>query len=74
MIEALSIVDKVVIYDTVSPAFLENIDFDILGLGEDHKGARFDEAENWCYEHNKKVVRLKRTPGIASSDIKKELS
>ena len=71
MLEALRIVDKVIVYDSVCVETLEKIDFDILALGEDHKGGRFDEVEKWCDEHNKKVVRLKRTPGICSSDIKK---
>lgn len=71
MLEALRIVDKVIVYDSVCVETLEKIDFDILALGEDHKGGRFDEVEKWCNEHNKKVVRLKRTPGICSSDIKK---
>lgn len=70
IIEALRIVDKVIVYQTVGVAALEGIDFDILALGEDHRGGRFDEVENWCIEHNKKVVRLKRTEGICSSDIK----
>ena len=74
ILEALRIVDKVVVYDTVGVAALEKIDFDILALGEDHIGKRFDEITNWCNEHGKKTVRLKRTPGIASSQIKKELS
>lgn len=74
ILESLRQVDKVIIYDTVSPSTLEKIDFDILALGEDHVGGRFTDVENWCKEHNKKVVRLKRTPGICSSDIKKELS
>lgn len=74
ILEALRIVDKVVVYDTVGVAALEKIDFDILALGEDHRGGRFDEVEQWCNEHGKKVVRLKRTPGICSSEIKKELS
>ena len=52
---------------------LEQIDFDILALGEDHKGERFDIATKWCEEHGKKVVRLKRTPGISSSQIKSGL-
>ena len=52
---------------------LEKIDFDILALGEDHKGKRFDEAIRWCHAHNKKIVHLMRTPGISSSEIKKEL-
>ena len=70
ILEALRIVDEVVVYETVCAAALEKIDFDILALGEDHRGGRFDEVENWCSEHGKQVVRLKRTPGIASSDIK----
>jgi len=74
ILEALRIVDKVVVYQTVSPTALEQIDFDILALGEDHRGGRFDECVAWCEAHGKSVVRLKRTPNICSSDIKKELS
>lgn len=73
MVEAVRIVDKVITYDSISPQTLETIDFDILALGEDHVGGRFDECEKWCVQHGKKVVRLKRTPGICSSDIKKTL-
>lgn len=73
MLEALRIVDEVVVYDTVSIEALEKIDFSILALGEDHKGGRFDEVEEWCNQNGKKVVRLKRTPGICSSDIKKSV-
>ena len=68
MLESLRIVDKVVVYESVDPDFLGTIDFDILALGEDHRGGRFDAVE-----HNKRVVRLKRTEGICSSDIKKSL-
>lgn len=74
ILEALKIVDKVVVYDTVGEATLEKIDFDILALGEDHRGGRFDEVEKWCDEHGKKVIRLKRTPGICSSEIKNILA
>lgn len=73
IIESLRIVDKVIVYQTVGTAALEMIDFDILALGEDHVGARFEEAAKWCIENGKTVIRLKRTPGIASSEIKKEL-
>ena len=66
-------VDEVIVYQTVGADALKKIDFDILALGEDHIGARFDEMTNWCVAHGKKVVRLKRTPGIASSEIKKRL-
>lgn len=73
ILEGLKVVDKVVIYDTVGIETLEKIEFDILALGEDHRGERFDIVEKWCLEHGKKVVRLKRLQGICSSDIKMEL-
>lgn len=72
MLEALKIVDKVVVYETVSAKTLETIDFDILALGEDHKGKRFDEVNDWCNNHEKSIVRLKRTPGICSTNIKNQ--
>lgn len=73
MLEALRIVDKVLVYETVSSRFLEKVDFDILALGEDHRGGRFDDVEQWCIAHEKKIVRLKRTPGICSSEIKNKI-
>ena len=73
ILEALRIVDEVVRFNSVGVESLEQIDFDILALGEDHKGERFDIATKWCEEHGKKVVRLKRTPGISSSQIKSGL-
>ena len=73
ILEALRIVDEVVVYDSVVPETLENIDFDILALGEDHVGDRFERIAGWCGAHNKNVVRLKRTPGICSSEIKEQL-
>lgn len=74
IIKALRVVDEVVIYQTVGAEALEKIDFDILALGEDHKGGRFDEAVKWCKEHDKSAVRLKRTPGICSSNIKESIN
>lgn len=74
ILESLKIVDKVVVYDTVGIPALEKIDFDILALGEDHIGERFEVVEKWCKENGKEVVRLKRTPNICSSEIKKTLT
>lgn len=71
LLEALSIVDKVVVYDIVSVGILQKIDFDILALGEDHIGDRFDNITKWCKKNGKEVVRLKRTQGISSSQIKR---
>lgn len=73
IISSLKIVDEVIVYKTVCVETLNNIDFDILALGEDHVGDRFTTVEKWCIDHGKTVVKLKRTPGICSSDIKHEL-
>jgi glycerol-3-phosphate cytidylyltransferase len=73
LVGALKVVDEVVVYDTVNTSFLEKTDFDILALGEDHVGERFDALTDWCGKHGKSVVRLKRTKGICSSQIKKKL-
>lgn len=73
ILKSLREVDEVVVYDTVGVEAVEKIDFDILALGEDHIGERFTAIEKWCSEHGKAVVRLKRTPGICSSDIKSSL-
>lgn len=70
IIEALKIVDRVVEYQTVCVDFLESIDFEVLALGEDHVGDRFDKIVEWCVMNGKKVVRLKRTKGISSTIVK----
>lgn len=73
ILEAIRIVDRVIVYDRVDADSLELIDFDILALGEDHIGYRFDRIKEWCGLYGKEVVHLKRTHGISSSDIKKRL-
>ena len=74
ILEGLRLVDEVLVYDTVCTETLKKIDFDILALGEDHIGDRFDEIEDWCGMHSKKVVRLKRTKGISSTMIKRDIN
>lgn len=70
LISALKVVDKVIIYKMLNIETLEKIDFDVLALGEDHIGPRFDSLEKWCKKNQKEIVRLKRTKGICSSKIK----
>lgn len=72
MVKALRVVDEVVIYQRACPEFLQNIDFDVLALGEDHTGERFVVTADWCRSVGKDVVRMKRTPDICSSDIKNQ--
>ncbi len=70
IIESLKVVDRVTVYQTVCTDFLETIDFEVLALGEDHVGERFDKIVEWCDMNGKKVVRLKRTKGISSTIVK----
>ena len=73
LVSALRIVDEAIVYDHVGIDVIKNIDFDILCLGEDHIGERFDKVTQWCYANGKKVVRLKRTPGISSTELKSDV-
>ncbi len=73
MLESIRLVDEVYVYETVCADTISKIDFDILALGEDHYGARFDEIVLWCNDNGKKVVRLKRTAAISSTDIKERI-
>lgn len=74
MIESLRIVDEVFVYNRLDTSIMESTDFDILALGEDHIGDRFDMISDWCRDHGKLIVHMKRTPGISSSTIKNSLS
>ena len=73
MIRSLRIVDEVITYDAVDKD-IQHISFDILALGEDHTGERFVRAAAFCEANGKSVVRLHRTPGVSSSDIKKNIN
>lgn len=72
LVKALRVVDEVVVYRDVDRV-VELADFDIFALGEDHFGERFRRIEEWCAAHGKEVIRMKRTPGICSSEIKHTL-
>ena len=55
ILSALKIVNEVIVYDSVSIETLKKIDFDILALGEDHVGGRFNEVEEWCKKMEKRL-------------------
>ena len=73
LISALRIVDKVVTYTNVSE-IVKSVDFDVFAVGEDQNHSGFQAAIQWCENHNKQVVRLKRTQNISSTEIKKHVS
>lgn len=73
ILQSIREVDEVYVYDICDRNALNSIDFDILALGEDHAGNRFEGMVQWCEEHGKNVVKLKRTEGISSRFLKTKL-
>ena len=69
IVKAIKYVDDVVVYTDVEK-IKDEVDFDIFVLGGDQKHQGFQAVEQWCREHGKEVVRLPRTEGVSSSDIK----
>lgn len=72
IVKALRVVDQVVLYENVDD-FVKTIDFDVFAIGGDQMHQGFKNAVIWCEEHDIEVVRLERTPGICSSQIKTNL-
>ena len=72
LVGALRVVDEVVGYTDVD-AIVKMIDFDVFAIAEDQNHEGFQKAVEWCKEKGKKIVRMRRTPGISSSDIKQKL-
>lgn len=71
MISALRVVDEVITYENVDES-IQKVDFDVFAIGGDQNHAGFQRAVAWCETNGKEVIRLERTPGICSSDIKKK--
>lgn len=72
LVKALRVVDEVIVYQDVDKT-LPMVNFDVFAIGGDQNHAGFQRAVKWCEEHGKEVIRLPRTPGICSSEIKKQL-
>ena len=64
--------DKVIVYTDINKSISE-IDFDVFAVGEDQNHEGFKKAIEWCNKNNKKVVRLKRTKNISSTEIKQHV-
>lgn len=73
IIKALRPVDEVFTYDYVEKT-LPKVDFDIFAIGGDQNHEGFQEAVRWCEANGKEVIRLPRTQGICSKQIKESLS
>ena len=69
MISALRYVDMVIPYRDIDES-IKHIEFDVFIVGGDQVHAGFQRAIAWCEANGKKVVRLSRTEGISSSQIR----
>ena len=72
VVKAIKYVDEVVVYSDVDK-IMNTVDFDIFVFGGDQKHKGFQVVEQWCAEHGKEMVRLPRTEGISSSEIKEHI-
>lgn len=70
MIRALRYVDQVVPYGDIDES-IKKIKFDIFAIGGDQVHSGFQKAIEWCKSVGREVVRLDRTPGICSTDLRK---
>ena len=72
MVGALKIVDEVIEYKHINADTIGKlgVDFDVYCLGEDNVGERWDAIIQWCHDHGKEVARLKRTPGVSSTELR----
>ena len=69
---ALRLVDEVIVYHDVDET-VQAVQFDVFAIGGDQTHSGFQRAVKWCEENGKEVIRLPRTPGISSSEIKETL-
>lgn len=72
LVRGLRAVDEVVVYYDVDKT-VQEVDFDVFAIGGDQKHAGFQRAVEWCEAHGKEVIRLERTPGVCSSEIKHKM-
>ena len=69
MVESIRYVDEVVLYDDVD-IDIQNYDFDIWAKGGDQNHSGFQRAAQWCKDHRKIIVEMKRTEGISSTKLR----
>lgn len=69
MVGALRYVDRVTSYSDIDES-IRTMDFDVFAIGGDQVHAGFQRAVRWCEENGRKVVRLSRTQGISSTQLR----
>ena len=69
MIRALRYVDEVIPYGDIDKSIKE-INFNVFAIGGDQNHSGFKSAVDWCLANGRSVVRLTRTEGICSSQLR----
>lgn len=69
MISALKYVDMIVPYGDIDES-IKQIDFDVFAIGGDQLHSGFQKAVQWCNDNGKTVVRISRTEGISSTQLR----
>ena len=72
-VAAIRYVDGTILH-TDADETVKSCDFDIFCPGGEQCHEAFRRAIEWCEANGKKVVRLPRTPGISTTDIKRILT
>jgi len=75
MLEALKIVDEVYIYDDLNQTYaIELFKVDVFAVGEEFGNyPEHQRALEFCETNNIEVTRIKRFPGISSTEIKEKV-
>ena len=73
MIKVLRYVDEVVPYEDIDES-IKKINFDVFAIGGDQVHSGFQRAVEWCEANGRQVVRLSRTEGVSSSQLRGESS
>ena len=69
LVSSIKYVNEVITYSQIDET-ISTIDFDVLAIGEDQNNTHFKKAIKIAIERGKKIIKLKRTPNISSTEIK----
>jgi cytidyltransferase-like protein len=75
MLEALTIVDEVFIYDNLDQSYaIEMFMVNTFAVGEEFGSTpEHQNALKYCKDNNVNIVKIKRFPGISSTELKKKV-
>lgn len=69
LVSAIRYVDMVIRH-TDADETVKTIDFDVFCVGGEQEHPGFQRAISWCEANGKKIIRMPRTVGISTSELK----